>query len=65
MASLNGVSQLDEIVDVLICGYGCAGASAAIEVRDTAPDARALIVEGAEAIRRRQLPSFRSVAADL
>ena len=30
MASLNSVSRWDEIVDVLICGYGCAGASAAI-----------------------------------
>lgn len=47
MASLNSVSQWDEIVDVLICGYGCAGASAAIEARDTAPDARVLIVEKA------------------
>ena len=44
MASLNSVSQWDEIVDVLICGYGCAGASAAIEARDTAPDARGLLV---------------------
>lgn len=47
MASLNSVSQWDEIVDVMICGYGCAGASAAIEARDTAPDARVLIVEKA------------------
>ena len=47
MASLNSVSQWDEVVDVLICGYGCAGASAAIEARDTAPDARILIVEKA------------------
>lgn len=47
MASLNSVSQWDETVDVLICGYGCAGASAAIEARDSAPSARILIVEKA------------------
>ena len=35
MASLNSVTTWDEVVDVLICGFGCAGASAAIEARDT------------------------------
>lgn len=47
MASLNSVSQWDETVDVLICGFGCAGASAAIEARDVDPAARVLIVEKA------------------
>ncbi len=47
MASLNSVQSWDEEVDVLICGYGCAGASAAIEAFDTDPDARILLVEKA------------------
>lgn len=47
MASLNSVSQWDEVVDVLICGFGCAGSSAAIEARDVDPAARILIVEKA------------------
>ena len=47
MASLNSVSRWDETVDVLICGFGCAGASAAIEARDLDPAARVLIVEKA------------------
>ena len=45
MASLNSVTNWDEVVDVLICGFGCAGASAAIEARDTDANARILIVE--------------------
>ena len=40
MASLNSVTNWDEVVDVLICGFGCAGASAAIEARDTDANAR-------------------------
>ena len=47
MASLNSVTQWDEEVDVLICGFGCAGASAAIEAHDSRPDARILVVEKA------------------
>ncbi len=47
MASLKSVETWHEEVDVLICGYGCAGASAAIEAHDTAPDARLLIIEKA------------------
>lgn len=47
MASLNSVTNWDEVVDVLICGFGCAGASAAIEARDTDANARILIVEKA------------------
>ncbi len=51
MASLHHVETVmggwHEHVDLLICGYGAAGASAAIEARDRAPDARILIVEKA------------------
>ena len=47
MASLKSVSSWSEDVDVVICGYGCAGASAAIEAYDTDPSARLLIIEKA------------------
>jgi succinate dehydrogenase/fumarate reductase flavoprotein subunit len=47
MASLNSVTSWDEEVDVLICGFGCAGASAAIEAYDIDPTAKLLIVEKA------------------
>lgn len=47
MASLSSVSRWDEEVDVVICGFGCAGASAAIEAHDTDSAARILIVEKA------------------
>ncbi len=47
MASLKSVGQWDDVVDVLICGYGCAGASAAIEAHDTDPTARLLVIEKA------------------
>ena len=35
MAGLGKVKSWDVECDVLICGYGCAGASAAIEAYDT------------------------------
>lgn len=47
MASLNSVTTWHDEVDVLICGYGCAGASAAIEAYDTNPYARLLVIEKA------------------
>lgn len=47
MASLQSVTTWHEEVDVLVCGYGCAGASAAIEAFDTQPDARLLVIEKA------------------
>ncbi len=47
MASLKSVTEWDETVDLLICGYGCAGASAAIEAYDLEPDAKILIIEKA------------------
>ncbi|HEY9092568.1 FAD-dependent oxidoreductase [Parasphingorhabdus sp.] len=47
MASLNSVKTWDEEVDVLICGYGCAGASAAIETYDLDSNARLLVIEKA------------------
>lgn len=47
MASVNSVETWDEVVDVLICGFGCAGASAAIEAYDTDPTTRILLVEKA------------------
>jgi succinate dehydrogenase/fumarate reductase flavoprotein subunit len=45
MASLAGIKQWDEEADVLIVGYGLAGAAAAIEARDLDPDADILILE--------------------
>ncbi len=45
MASLNSVKQWDHEVDVLICGFGMAGSSAAIEAVDTDPKAEVLIIE--------------------
>jgi succinate dehydrogenase/fumarate reductase flavoprotein subunit len=45
MASLNSVKQWDHEVDVLICGFGMAGSSAAIEAIDTDPNADVLIIE--------------------
>lgn len=47
MASPNSVKSWDEDCDVLICGYGCAGASAAIEAHDTDPSASILVIEKA------------------
>jgi len=47
MAGLGKVKSWDVECDVLICGYGCAGASAAIEAYDTDPHARILVVEKA------------------
>lgn len=47
MASLNSVTTWDEEVDVLICGFGCSGASAAIEAHDTDTSANILLVEKA------------------
>jgi len=49
MASLDSVQKWDTECDVLICGFGCAGAAAAIEAADTDPGARLLIVEKAPA----------------
>ena len=49
MASLNSVKSWDEVCDVLICGFGCAGATAAIETYDIDPTARILLVEKAPA----------------
>lgn len=45
MASLNSVPAWDHEVDVLICGFGMAGSSAAIEAIDTDPQADVLIIE--------------------
>jgi len=47
MASLKSVTSWDEEVDVLICGFGCAGASAAIEAHDADPSAQLLMIEKA------------------
>lgn len=47
MASLKSVTSWDEEVDIVICGFGCAGASAAIEACDADPSASLLIVEKA------------------
>ena len=49
MASLQSVEQWDDEVDVLICGYGASGASAAIEAHDTDPSAEILVIEKAPA----------------
>ena len=49
MASLNSVNNWDDEVDVLICGFGCAGASAAIEACAADPSAKLLIIEKAPA----------------
>ena len=49
MASLNSVDKWARECDVLICGYGCAGASAAIEAHDADPSARILVIEKAPA----------------
>lgn len=45
MASLAGIKHWDEEADVVIVGYGLAGATAAIEARDLDPDADILILE--------------------
>lgn len=45
MASLAGIRRWDDECDVLIAGYGLAGACAAIEARDHDPAADILIVE--------------------
>jgi len=47
MASLKSVTSWDEEVDILICGFGCAGSSAAIEASDADPAAKILIIEKA------------------
>lgn len=47
MASIGLIAKWDLEVDVLICGFGAAGASAAIEAYDTDPEARLLIIEKA------------------
>ena len=47
MASLKSVTEWDEVVDILVCGYGCAGASAAIEAYDAEPGVRLLVIEKA------------------
>lgn len=49
MASPRSVQDWDAEFDVLICGFGCAGASAAIEAYDTDSSARILLVEKAPA----------------
>ncbi|MBL0123701.1 MAG: FAD-binding protein [Betaproteobacteria bacterium] len=45
MASITSIKQWDVEVDVLILGFGLAGASAAIEALDTDPKAKVLICE--------------------
>ncbi len=45
MASLNSITTWDDETDVLIAGYGLAGAVTAIEAHDTDPDADILILE--------------------
>jgi hypothetical protein len=45
MASLAGVQRWDDECDVLIAGYGLAGACAAIEARDLDPQADILVLE--------------------
>jgi succinate dehydrogenase/fumarate reductase flavoprotein subunit len=47
LASLKSVTEWDEVVDILVCGYGCAGASAAIEAYDAEPGVRLLVIEKA------------------
>jgi succinate dehydrogenase/fumarate reductase flavoprotein subunit len=47
MASLSSVTQWDQECDVLICGFGLAGASAAIETVDNFPGSEVLIIEKA------------------
>lgn len=47
MASVRGVGRWDEECDVLICGFGAAGASAAIEAADADPAADILLIEKA------------------
>lgn len=47
MASIGAVESWDIDVDVLICGFGAAGASAAIEAHDADPSADILIIEKA------------------
>lgn len=51
MASLNAVKVWDIETDVLICGYGAAGSSAAIEARDLDPSAQILVIEKATKAR--------------
>lgn len=45
MASLQGIPHWDETVDVVIAGYGLAGACAAIEAHDRDPGADVLVLE--------------------
>ena len=45
MASLQSVTHWADETDVLICGYGLAGATAAIEAHDLDPGADILILE--------------------
>ena len=45
MASLAAVKHWDDEADVVIVGYGLAGATTAIEARDLDPDADILILE--------------------
>lgn len=47
MASPKSVAQWDATVDVLICGFGCAGLSAAIEAHDLDASADVLAIEKA------------------
>ena len=47
MSSVGSVTAWHEECDVLICGFGCAGASAAIEAYDTDPSARILVIDKA------------------
>lgn len=47
MASVAAIKNWDIDVDVLVCGFGAAGASAAIEAHDTDPSAKILILEKA------------------
>lgn len=49
MASLQSVARWDAEADVVICGFGAAGASAAIEARDLEAQARILVLEKAPA----------------
>jgi hypothetical protein len=45
MASLGSVRQWHDETDVLVCGYGLAGAAAAIEAHDLDPQADVLVLE--------------------
>lgn len=47
MASPGSIAQWDDVADVVIAGYGLAGACAAIEAHDADPSADVLIVEKA------------------